>query len=596
MTTHQSIAPLPFRVWADRSRAIDHTRCPRLRHLRYHSGPSGMGMESARKDLPLAVGGAVHSGIEVLLRAHIGDNMFTMAFTSRVGEDLEDQAVRAALADFSQYNAQLELDQGEQSAIRDSLSRATAAYSAGEPDDYARQLQAQAESLGMTPAELEALRAESAASHAGQGMFDAERARKEYDAYLFAEQSALVEAMVRAYARRRLRPLLEQYEVLEVEREDAWRMCTWVVKGTDVDWELWWMSRPDALLRERATNALYILSLKTAANWDDRKERDTRHDMQGLSEGVGVERRLGEWWQLLSNHPGKPHRDANGDAMIYIDPDTPQERTVSMPWSMVEFLRTCSAPPRVLGIRYEFLLKGERWKDKELSARLGIDVRSQRSHLIRAYTAVSTPKKGGGGYVVGGVCWSWDYRREDGTSSSLAWQNWKSQPAWGIESAWGSIKAWIDALDATVETQSAADSTVGLAPRSLGWGGPAQRLGYTTSHPLDAVFVPPIVVYRSEDDLRDWFEQTEASERRIAEAEALIAGAESEDARRSLLNVLAPQNRSACVWPSQCAFDRDKASVCWGPPEVREKALGNGYKERVPNHPQETEPGERRRP
>ena len=30
-----------------------------------------------------------------------------------------------------------------------------------------------------------------------------------------------VEAMVRAYARRRLRPLLEQYEVLEVERADG---------------------------------------------------------------------------------------------------------------------------------------------------------------------------------------------------------------------------------------------------------------------------------------------------------------------------------------------------------------------------------------
>ena len=50
-------------------------------------------------------------------------------------------------------------------------------------------------------------------------MRDAERSVREYEAYLMAEQSALVEGMVRAYARRRLRPLLEEFEVLEVERE-----------------------------------------------------------------------------------------------------------------------------------------------------------------------------------------------------------------------------------------------------------------------------------------------------------------------------------------------------------------------------------------
>ena len=45
------------------------------------------------------------------------------------------------------------------------------------------------------------------------------------DDYLLRELAMLVEGMVRAYARRRLRPLLEQFEVLEVEREGEWKLA-----------------------------------------------------------------------------------------------------------------------------------------------------------------------------------------------------------------------------------------------------------------------------------------------------------------------------------------------------------------------------------
>jgi hypothetical protein len=45
--------------------------------------------------------------------------------------------------------------------------------------------------------------------------------------FLETEQRALIEAMVRAYARRRLQPLLEEFEALEVEREGEWLLGEW---------------------------------------------------------------------------------------------------------------------------------------------------------------------------------------------------------------------------------------------------------------------------------------------------------------------------------------------------------------------------------
>jgi hypothetical protein len=175
-----------------------------------------------------------------------------------------------------------------------------------------------------------------------------------------------------------------------------------------------------------------------------------------------------------------------------------------------KYLRELPAPPRILGIRYEYLLKGERWKDKDLSARVGFEARSQRSILTRAYQGKT-----------GDLNCEWDFIKETGEAGKLAWQSWKSRPLHelGID-----IKTWIDMLDDSQETMSAYDSTTGMEPRSLGWKSRAQATGFLSQHPLDSIFIPPVIVYRQEDDLRDWIEQTEAQERRVAEAIAQISG------------------------------------------------------------------------
>lgn len=125
-----------------------------------------------------------------------------------------------------------------------------------------------------------------------------------------AEQRALTEALVRVFAVRRWPELTREFEVLETEREDEFELTrlqpryisiqTPTGGGPNqsaeyecVDGEpVVWMSRADALLRQRETDDLYVYSLKTASQWSQTRDEEARHDMQGLSEIAGIEERL----------------------------------------------------------------------------------------------------------------------------------------------------------------------------------------------------------------------------------------------------------------------------------------------------------------
>lgn len=493
-------------IYTDRSRIETYQRCPRARFLNYHQ--DGLGITSAKKPLPLAVGGSVHVGLATLLSG--GD---------------ESEAVSAALSDFAQYAARLDLPDGEQ----------LAPPAEGEDVELRQQF---------------------------------EQSVSQADEYLYHEQAALIEGLVRAYARRRLRPLLEEYEVLEVEREGTWQLADLsrpratqnAVDGLDTpameDWaSVVFMSRPDALLLNRRTRSLELLSYKTAASWDVRKERDAQHDMQGLSEAIEVEQRLGEWWHEV-NYEGASDRLANLPTSLEI------------PQNIWKYLATLPAPPRILAVRYEYILKGERRKDKDLSARLGFEARTQSSLLTRAYLNA--------GMTSGDEQWNWsyDYIKEDGAASKLYAKNWPARAVWEHLPT----KAWVDMLDATM-------MATGEENREMGWQGPAQSSGFTSDHPLDSLFVAPLIVNRNDDDLRDLVEQMEAQETKVAEGVAAVNAAGDDGERRHLLNLHFGQSRRACSYPTLCQFEK----ICYGGEAIRQDPRGGGlFVLREPHHTPET--------
>lgn len=534
--------------YTDRSRILQHQRCPRSRYEGYDR--LGSGIATISKPLPLAVGGGVHAGIEVLLRGaqhalwtYPGtlEDAMGVLFEHKINgqtmaRELEEEAVAAALKDFNQYTA-LEVD-------------TTELFEMGQPRSDEGERIAKTLGLAEDDPQVIALR-----QQVGTGW-------TKFDTFLKREQQALVEALVRAYARRRLRPLLEEFEVLEVEREGQWQLH-FSDDGQPNEFEVLFMSRPDALLRERISNQLFILSLKTAATWDIRKERDAGHDMQGLSEGVEVERRLGEWWDSLQRH--KVINTAVGK-----DPSA----------AMVHYLSKLSAPPRIHAIRYEYMLKGYRKVDDDLTSDLGMAARTQRSHLVRANLNK--------GMAAGDEkwCWSWEFTKDDGSPSKLHYKSWKGTAVWEHMTT----AEWIDKLDSATATMSTPDPTLGIEPQVLGYQCEAQ-LGFTETHPLDDIFLAPIVVYRNDDDLRDWIDATEAQETRVVEGLVKIAaamqpqvGQSDEGYVRHLLNDYFPMHRSACEYPSTCAF----AKICYGSEEIKVDPIASGvYERRKANHPQE---------
>src|SRR5512146_737850 len=196
------------RHYTDRSRTESYQRCPRLRYWNYHFAERGI--EPTRRSLALVVGGCVHEGLATALSE--GQKFMYSAAGTDVSLDtvaawrrIEEAAVASGLGAYDDFlrDSKLELDAREQAELQVEVKQATETtvdFSAefGLSDDQARRL---------TEPNLAAVKQEK---------------------YLEQEQRGLVEALIRAYCRRRLLPLLDELEVLEGEREGEWLLSKWI--------------------------------------------------------------------------------------------------------------------------------------------------------------------------------------------------------------------------------------------------------------------------------------------------------------------------------------------------------------------------------
>jgi len=647
-------------IFTDRSRVQAAQRCRRLRWLEYHEGAAGVGLVPARKSSHLVVGSAVHSGMEILLRdgqqgldniskkypeLSLADQLIAL-FDYRYGDgqtaarQIEDRAVAAALADFTaEWSEGVELDP-EEARQR----QAAAAVAGGQPEvvnDFA-DLMANpiarggpaAESPivvefgdlapGAVPPVAVACNMESTAGGVAQYQpFD-------QDQWLKEEMAALVEAMVRCWARRRWRGIHEAFTILEVEREGCWKLAEEPCKfcaggklqfdstfdhsvkltcpkcgGSGVEFELHFLSRHDALLHERSTGYLYLQSFKTTGSWDRRKELDAQVDMQGLSEAVDVEKRLEGAWDLqrelkevAEQHASEMQEDAHYDELgedhecrvcgkyreecTCIDSagasdfDHSRMEELSAKVNILQtrigelvsdrtadWLSSLPDPPTVLGVRYEYLLKGSRKENKK--AQPGEPRWNQESVLVRAYKQE--------GITSDDRRWAWTYewKDESGRGRRLDYRSWQKSPVWRTMK----VAEWIDLLDQGKVQEGA-----------LGEDG----------EELDALaeqLVPVLVQYRNRDETLDLLEQLASAETQVAQDVEKVRQAEREggySSKRSALNKYFPQTRTACSYPGVCNFRSmpTQPGFCFGPPDPEhDPAVLEHFRTRVPNHPKE---------
>lgn len=579
-------------IYTDRSRIQAKQRCPRLRWLEYHEGEAGVGLTPKRKSIHLVVGGAVHAGMEVLLGegqesvdlvagetlAEKLDNIFVV--TGNMGDTIarriEDRAVAAALIHLSSEMGSegVELDPEEQAARQASQQ---------ETSQLAQPASPQIDMGGLVPGqssnsagpqdspiviefgdlanfnEAAVIPKLDAVIDQVNQKFDAHQSN---DDYLKEEIAALVEGMVRCWARRRWRGLLAEFEVLEVEREGEWQLSEWdephdlVCHSSacriDHHRALHFLSRHDALLLERSTGYLYLQSFKTTGSWDRRKELDAQVDMQGLSEAVDVERRLGEAWQLI-------HKVEDAEEFRI----TKKRIDELVSPRVAEWLAGLPDPPTILGIRYEYLLKGSRKKDKKDPFQP--DRYVQESILCRAWKQE--------GITSDDRRWAWTYEWNDETGKTrrLDYRSWQKVPVWKSMT----VAEWIDLLDAGKVQEGALREDAELMDA------------------LAAQFVPVLIQYRNRDETLDLLEQLESQEVQVARDVAEVKQAEQREGyagKRTALNRLFPQNRQNCSYPGVCQYRTtpSQAGFCFGAPDpFHDPVVLDRFVQRVPNHPKE---------
>lgn len=208
-------------------------------------------------------------------------------------------------------------------------------------------------------------------------------------AYNVAEQKAIAEGLVRAWWAFNGERFLDTFEVIEVEQEGRATLSAAP--------ELVLMFRPDALVQEKLTGDLYVVSWKTSSTFGKYVTDKCAVDMQSMSEVWGI-----------------------------------QQSDVE---TMVE---TDLTPRQIEGVLYLFAVKGRRTLDDY------DNIRKQNTPLAYAWMREGpTPEE---------TEWSWAYEytteemneKTGKLKKTKLGKGWRKVPVWEFYP--GGVKEWIDDL------------------------------------------------------------------------------------------------------------------------------------------------------
>jgi hypothetical protein len=171
--------------------------------------------------------------------------------------------------------------------------------------------------------------------------------------YTVREIHALIEALIRSFAIARLKSFLDEYEVLEVEKEEVFEDFSSIVT---------WLGKADGLLRRKSDNELVVLSFKTAAEFSNSTMFNILIDMQGCSEIVAVEDRLNRKYQIFLYDTTREPDFEDDEINIWC---SNMEITEGL-WSYFCKSKYANIKEiKVFANQYEYLVKGKHRADKD---------------------------------------------------------------------------------------------------------------------------------------------------------------------------------------------------------------------------------------
>ncbi len=343
--------------------------------------------------------------------------------------------------------------------------------------------------------------------------------------YAIGEQKAIAEGLLRGWWAFDGPRFLRDFEVIEVEQEGRAELAEGMVL----------MFRPDALVRERSTGDLYIVSWKTASTFGQYTINQINSDMQSMSEVWGVEQK------------GEPCGGCKGIGTVGYDACTDCLGRGEVPSNL-----------KIEGVLYLFAVKGQR----KLDDYLGFKV--QNTPLAYGWVRPgNTPDESE---------WAWTYgwATEETNPKTMKLVQTKLGKGFRKVSIWdnypGGVKQWIADLA-------------------------AQRIEPRHLNALEGVFPQSMPVSRRADEIESWRRQVVAQEKRIKEAESFMDESASLVAENRMtreefnenLDELFPQSTARCWdYQSPCQF----MDVCFKP-AVKADPLASGlYSIRTANHPE----------
>lgn len=362
--------------------------------------------------------------------------------------------------------------------------------------------------------------------------FDLEEGEnKENEQYVVNEQCALVEAFLRSFSIRLLPELLERFRILDVEREESVYdpQANRVLEG-----------KLDVVFEEINSGDIYIVSFKTAAQWDRRNEKSNEHDNQGLSETYLLEHRLrkaNSYFQQFENAVSSAYK-------LQLD-----LKVVSAVSKLNDYVGKFKGKEKVMGVFMIFFIKGKRYETHK-----GSGLWEQHCPLIRAYRK-----------LVGA-----DYEY----SPSLYYQKPQNASGWGrLGKGWESFNVWEDQELGGVK----------------GWIDRVARKNPSRGFELgsDVIgdsFIIPKPYFRNQRDIDSWKRQADALEGEIERGrvavEELVNHKMFPLELDKALDFYFPQRRKGCHHPVDC----EMLGVCYNS-EIFNDPIGSGqYVYRTPHH------------
>jgi hypothetical protein len=359
--------------------------------------------------------------------------------------------------------------------------------------------------------------------------------------FIIYEQMTLIEALIRAFAIYRLPTFLEQYEVLEVEKEEVYE---------DFSESVTWLGKADGLLRNKLTNELVVLSIKTASQYlEDITLRNILHDMQGVSEIACVENRLDKIYKNFINWWA-----SNADGLKYTYKRFPQyeiteEISLGTLELFLEYYNQGKEEIKPRKVQYEYLIKGQRRKDSDGLYR-------QQNILVHPY------KKDPMMFF---------------TSQMDSYTN-ESEYKWSVDAGktpknWSKINIWEDI---------GVDEWI----RRLSCGEVQPEEGICLGNFIKV----PDVVNRNDEEIEEWKISTSFVE--IFIAGQLEQMERRKEVFRELLYKFFPKNTQSChnYYGGDCTF----INTCHSNLTIEEGLETGFYKSRFPHHQLEVEEFEKK--